>query len=247
MSGVCWRVRVWLRQIFRAALLLPLLCHASESLNIAVTASFKPVLDALAAPFAERTGIQLKLSAASSGVLTQQILAGAPFDLFFSADAERPVYLAKALGLPANRIATYALGTLVLVSDDPAVTSVAALADYQGKVVLANPAHAPYGVAAAAVLDQVGFQGVRVLANNVAQARQYLILQLASVGLVTQAVATDLSPQYPVDRRLYAPIVQQRLLLKPSPASERLLAFLVTPQAQAVLKAFGYQVPGQGA
>ncbi|HAD39484.1 MAG TPA: molybdate ABC transporter substrate-binding protein, partial [Plesiomonas shigelloides] len=59
-------------------------------LKVAVAANFKPTLEQLATQFQQQTGDQVAISSASSGVLYQQIVNGAPFDLFLSADSERP-------------------------------------------------------------------------------------------------------------------------------------------------------------
>ena len=102
---------------------------------------------------------------------TPLILAGAPFDVFFAADRAHPQHLRDALGLPADRVTTYALGALVLVTQDPAVQTLDDLHDYAGRVIIANPLQAPYGAAADQLLDRLGFSGTRVRANNVSQAR----------------------------------------------------------------------------
>jgi molybdate transport system substrate-binding protein len=231
------------RLILLFLLWLPLMTAASETLNIAVAASFRPVIEQLAPRFEQKTGIKVQVSSASSGVLTQQIIAGAPFDLFFSADAKRPEAVAEVLQLPASSVQAYALGTLVLISTEPTVLSVSDLADYQGKVILANPQHAPYGVAAAEVLDHVGFQGDRVQANNVAQARQYISLALAPVGLIAQSVATDLAPQFGIGPSLYSDIVQKRVVVQSSDRVNRFLEYLKLPGSVQVIESFGYRVP----
>ncbi|WP_320823225.1 molybdate ABC transporter substrate-binding protein [Reinekea sp.] len=217
---------------------------AEPPLTVAVTASFKPVLEALSEAFTEASGRSFRLVSASTGVLSQQILAGAPFDIFFAADRTHPQQLLESLGLPTDRIQTYALGTLVLVTQDPAVKSLADLRDYAGRVIIANPLQAPYGVAADQILDQLGYSGTRVRANNVSQARQYLSLNLAAVGLTAASVAQDLPGVQPIDPALYGVLEQQLVVLRRSDRTVALLAFLQTAGAVQVLRDFGYREPG---
>ena len=232
----------------RSALVLILLAcvwaSAEERLNIAVTASFRPVLDHLAPDFEAQTGIRLNLSSASTGVLYQQIRNGAPFDLFFAADRSRPQLLQQQWSLEASRRQTYAIGRLVLVSDDPAVQGVSDLSHYDGRVVIANPALAPYGEAAQAVLDAQGFPGTPVLANNVSQARQYLSMKLARVGLIAASVASGLNPVQDVADQDNISLDQQLLVLTDHPANAEFLRFLQMKASQAVIRQFGYRLPG---
>ncbi len=224
-------------------LLFPDFVFAQERLTIAVTASFKPVMEELADVFQRESGISIRLSSASSGILAQQIISGAPFDLFFSADAVRPEKVARSLNIPLEHVQPYAFGELVLISSLPEITSVTDLGNYSGKIIIANPAHAPYGVAAEEVLERVGFQGQRVQANNVVQARQYLSLALAPVGIIAKSVALDLSGQYDIHPQWYAAVVHKRINLSGSQSSQALLQFLATVRAVQIIKKYGYQVP----
>ncbi|EAR08187.1 molybdate ABC transporter substrate-binding protein [Reinekea blandensis] len=232
----------------RSVLILILLAcvwaSAEERLNVAVTASFRPVLDHLAADFEAQSGIRLNLSSASTGVLYQQIRNGAPFDLFFAADRARPELLQQQWSLVESRRQTYAIGQLVLVSDDPAVQTVADLSQYEGRVVIANPALAPYGEAAQAVLDAQRFPGTPILANNVSQARQYLSMKLARVGLIAASVASGLNWVQDVPDQDAISLEQQLLVLTDHSANAQFLQYLQKKSSQAVFRQFGYRLPG---
>src|SRR6056297_2187391 len=126
---------------------LSLPASAADSLTLAVAANFKPVLQRLNEDFKHDTGIEIRLSSASSGVLATQILHGAPFDVFFSADAERPAQLIAGGLAAADASFCYASGRLALVGGQ-----LADLARATSSVAIANPATAPYGTAALEVL-----------------------------------------------------------------------------------------------
>lgn len=228
---------------FILLLLLIASSFADNSLRVAVTSSFRPVLEALAADFERQTAISLRLSSAATGLLAQQILAGAPFDLFLAADQERPQLLITTLGLPAYQHGTYARGSLLLVSANEEISDLSNLAAYRGRVVIANPTHAPYGAAAAHVLDRFGFNGERVLANNVAQARQYLALRLVDVGVLAAALATDLDNGRPIALHHHAPILHDYVILGRTAQAQQLLDYLATEPGRALLNQFGYLPP----
>jgi molybdate transport system substrate-binding protein len=217
---------------------------SAEPITIAVTASFKPVLDEISEAFTEQTGVEIKVSSASTGVLYQQVVSGAPFDLFFAADALRPKMVAETLSLPASSTATYAQGLLVLVSNNDRFQQLGAITEFNGRVIIANPSHAPYGIAAQSVLESIQFDGTPVLANNVTQARQYLTLNLAPVGLIAASVAHGFTYQTVIDRSLYDPIIQQYVILKPSDEVTALLTFLSSDVAQRIILKNGYLLPG---
>ena len=134
--------------------------HAAE-IQVAVAANFAEPVRAIAQVLHKTTGHTLKITLGSTGRLYAQIRNGAPFDVFLSADNERPEMLEKdGLAQPGTRF-TYATGQLVLWSVKPGRVdgqgAVLKAADL-GKVAHANPKTAPYGAAALQVLDRLGLK-----------------------------------------------------------------------------------------
>jgi molybdate transport system substrate-binding protein len=132
---------------------------SADELNVAVAANFLGTLQQLAPKFEQASGHHVVISSASSGQLYAQIKQGAPFDVFLSADSDRPKQLeSEGLGVAGSRF-TYAIGTLVLWSPREAVV------DADCKVLrsaqlhmlaIADPKNAPYGAAAQQVLTAMG-------------------------------------------------------------------------------------------
>jgi molybdate transport system substrate-binding protein len=230
-------VAVWL------TVLLASQSFAGESINVAVTASFKPVIEELTPIFESTYGVELRVSAASTGVLYQQIISGAPFDVFFAADSERPEQLIQTLNLNEARKKTYAFGSLVLVTNSENVRSLNDLMNYQGRIIIANPAHAPYGIAAVEVLQTYPTKADLVMANNVTQARQYLSLQLAPVGLIAASVAKGFDNVIEIDRRLHTSIEQQLVILNDSANVSAFVEFLSSREVESIILDNGYQLP----
>ncbi|HNN37509.1 MAG TPA: molybdate ABC transporter substrate-binding protein, partial [Pseudomonadales bacterium] len=147
------------RVALTAVLLLALPAACAEEVVAAVAANFAAAMARIEPAFEQASGHQLTVVLGSSGKFLQQIQQGAPFDVFLSADAERPELLARSnLGVPASRF-TYAIGRLALWSPQADAFSDGETYLKAGAfrhLAIANPAVAPYGVAAQRTLEQLG-------------------------------------------------------------------------------------------
>ena len=86
----------------------------AEEVQVAVAANFVSTLKDIAAEFEKGTKHSVQITAGSSGKFYAQIKNAAPFEVFLSADDERPKLLEdEGLGVKGSRF-TYAVGRLVL-------------------------------------------------------------------------------------------------------------------------------------
>lgn len=231
---------------------------AADELGVAVAANFYETLQKMAPLFERASGHTLVLSSGASGQLYAQIKQGAPFDVFLSADTDKPARLdAEALAVPGSRF-IYARGTLVLWSPKPGVV------DAQGKVLqengfshiaLASPDTAPYGTAARQVLVSLGLwdglnqQKKLVLGENVTQTWQFAAtgnVDMAFVALSQVKAGAGISGSYWLPpQTMYAPIDQGGVIIARSTkqaAAEAFVKWLRTnPDALAALKGAGYR------
>ena len=222
---------------------------SAKELRIAVAANFKPILDQLAQGFEQEYGVRVLISSASSGILYNQILHGAPFDLFLSADNERPERLEQdSLTLPDSR-QTYAYGRLVLWSSSDPSVSLADLKSNPGRLAIANPALAPYGKAAQQTLEQLqvwqGYQGRLVQGASIQQAWQFVASANAPYGLVAMAQVLD-QPKASlteIPEHYYQPIRQQMVILKRGNIrlANKFRDFLLSDNSQSFIAKRGYK------
>jgi molybdate transport system substrate-binding protein len=234
----------------------------APALSIAAASDLRYVLDDLIALHrSAHPDIGVAASFGSSGSLYAQILNGAPFDLFLSADVAYVRELAARGRVLPDSIFTYARGRLVLWL--PATSSLDldsrgldVLTDASiARIALANPEHAPYGRAAEAALRSAGvYERVEqklVLGENVSQAFQFVESGAAQAGLVARSL-TD-HPRaapgrvYLVPADAHPPIEQAGALVAagPRPAAARLFAALITSlEGRAVLEAHGFAPAG---
>lgn len=234
-----------------------LLANADEVL-VAVAANFAAPMQKIAAGFEKDTGHKVIIALGGTGKLYAQIVNGAPYELFLSADSETPRRLAQeGFGLDASRF-TYGLGKLVLWSADPAMVDAQGLVLKQGKfkrIALANPKTAPYGAAALSVLRHLDLLAVLqprfVQGENISQAYQFVSTGSAELGFValSQVMADGAlisGSTWRVPENLYEPIRQDALLLnkgKARPAALAMLEYLKGAKAQAVIRGYGYTAP----
>jgi molybdate transport system substrate-binding protein len=206
-------------------------------------------------------GGSVKLAMGSSGNFVRQIVQGAPFELFFSAD-EAYVHDLAERGLTLDRGTLYAVGRLtVFVANGSAVKAdaemndlAAALADGRlRKLAIANPEHAPYGRAARTALMRKGlWQKVQprlVSGENISQAAQFAVSGSVEAGLIAYslAVAPPMSKAghyalVPAD--WHDPLRQRMVLLKGAGNTARqFYAFVQTPAARAIFQKYGFALP----
>jgi len=235
----------------------PLLVSAATSLTDA--------LEVLADGFELETGMSVELNLASSSTLASQIIAGAPVDLFISADlfqmerlgSEGLVRSETRVDLLSNQLVI----VLPLVSSDVAttVTSAATLREPEfERIAIGDPAGVPVGVYARTYLESVGLwealQERIVPTRNTRAALATVETGAADAGIVyrTDAMSSDdVRVVFEVPIAEGPPIAYPAALTTETrnpAAARRLLAYLQGPEARAVFERAGFVVPeGQSA
>lgn len=170
-------------------LTIPIHAKAQEKLSVAVAANFISAFKEIAADFETKTGVKVEATFSSTGNLYSQIKNGAPYDVFLSADEQRPDILQKEGWTDGTFI--YARGMSILWSANKdfckATTWQDALKnDKIRKIAIANPLTAPYGASAKAALEKNGqwnaVQKKLVFAETIAQSFQYASTQAVDAG-----------------------------------------------------------------
>jgi molybdate transport system substrate-binding protein len=235
--------------------------HAQTVATVAAASDLKFAIEEVAAQFEKATGQKLRLVFGSSGNFKTQILQGAPFHLFMSAD-ENFVYELADAGKTEDRGRAYAVGRIGIMvppgsplkADGELQDLAAALKDGRLlKFAIANPEHAPYGARAKEALQHQklwdGLQGKLVLGENISQAAQFATSGSTQGGIIAYSLA--LSPAVarmgsfaliPAD--WHQPLKQRMVLVKGAPQAARAFyEHLSTPAAQAIMVRYGFAMP----
>ena len=222
--------------------------------QVAVAANFTEPAKEIATAFKAATGHTAILSFGSSGQFYAQMARGAPYEVFLSADADRPKKAEQdGLGVPGARF-TYAVGRLVLYSKTPGLVDGAGAVLAAGrfnKLSIADPAAAPYGAAAVQTMQKLGVYSALkpkiVTGSSITQAYQFVETGAAELGFVaySQVINVPGGSRWLVPAADHAPIDQQAILLytgQNNVAAKAFLSFLKSPASVAIIKKYGYEV-----
>ncbi len=227
--------------------------QGTDKLTIAVAANLQFAIEALETAYESETGTDIEIILGSSGKLANQIMAGAPYDVFLSADSLYPKTLSDK-GLTSSVNLTYAYGKLVLwTSVDSLQASSGMVGLKQMQFAMANPKTAPYGRATVEFLKAVGdwerFQDKLVYGESIAQVNQFLLSDVVSAGFTSKSSMRSESFQengswLDVPTTTYSPIAQQMVILNIRPRmydqAKEFFDFILSSQGQEILRAHGY-------
>ncbi len=229
--------------------------QAGEAL-VAVASNFAEVLGKLKIGFEANSNHEISVNIGSSGNIYAQIINGAPFDIFLSADQARPKLLEEKGKIVKSSRFTYAVGKLTLWSANADLIGNDGVAILRlGKfstLAMANPALAPYGRAAREVLESIGlWKKLRdkiVRGQNIGQTFSFVATANAQLGFVALSYVmsernkiTGSRWDVPVD--LYEPIRQDGVLITraaKNPAAIAFMQYLKSKKARALISSFGY-------
>ena len=229
----------------------------AEEFRLAAAANLSYVLPNIIQQFEKETTHKVKLSLGSTRSLTYQIMRGAPFEVFLSADRVAVEKLKKS-GLIKQPPIIYALGLLCFFQPQYSAITLPNLATTinQGqlkRLAIANPETAPYGLAARQFLKTHQlWQVVKpqlVFAENAAQAGQFALSGSVDAALLpcsitntplfrTKGYSTILSKQD------YSVLEQAMVLLNDNNrAASDFFKFMRSESVKKLLLANGYQLP----
>jgi molybdate transport system substrate-binding protein len=237
---------------------------AAQDVTVAAASDLSFAMGELIPGFERATGHHVKLSTGSSGNFFSEIQNGAPFDLFFSADADYPRQLEAAGLIEPGSLYVYAIGRIVLWvrKDSPLDVSKgwAELLDPRvRKIAIANPLHAPYGRAAEAAMRSAGvYDRVAdrlVLGENISQAAQFVDSGNADIGVLALSLASAATMKnngrwWLVPESSYPRLEQAAVILRSSQNKEIARAFLAyvrSAEGKAILQRNGFGDPPRNA
>jgi molybdate transport system substrate-binding protein len=216
--------------------------------RIAVATNFLETAQKLEAAFEADTDYEIDLVSGSTGQLYTQIINGAPYDSFLSADAARVTRLLDSGHGVEGTEFTYAIGQLVVYGTNNPETDLKA-GNFK-TLAIANPELAPYGLAAKQALSHMDLfkpaETKLIYGQNVGQAYGFLATGNAELGLVALSQMKKTSDIFwRVPENYYAQILQDGILLsrsKDNKSARAFLNYLRSSAAHNIIINSGYQV-----
>ncbi len=234
--------------------------HAADQpveLTVAAAADLQFAFTEIGALYEQETGNKLIFSFGSTGQLAQQIENGAPFDLFAAANIRFVEGLAEKDLLLPETVALYARGRIVLaVNRNSGVTAISLqdlLSDVITHIAIANPEHAPYGVAAREALQSAGIwekiEDKLVYGENVRQALQFVQTGDAQAGIVALSVANVPEITWSlIDDSLHNPLDQALAIVSSSShkkEAREFADFINGATGRPIMQKYGFVLPGE--
>jgi len=192
--------------------------------------------------------IKINIILSSSGKLTAQILRGAPYDVFLSANMKYPIKIYKA-GFAKSKPKVYAKGSICIFS----LKKKFAIKDLinANSIAISKPMTTPYGKAAiesfknAKIYNKIKNRLVfaQTVPAVVSYVRNYADAGVISTSMIYSDNIKKLGKFYytKIDSKLYSPINQGALLLSSKNGAKKFYDFLFSKEAKNILKKYGYQ------
>jgi len=226
-----------------------------KKLTVAGASDLSTAFREIAAEFEKETGYRVVLSLGSTGMLSRQIEQGAPFDAFFAANRKFVEDLEKGGHILPGSVELYAEGRIVIAVKKSSGLKVRSLEDLKKnnitRIAIANPNHAPYGMAAKEALKSKGLwdelKAKLVYGENIRQALQFVESGNASAGIIARSIADAPGIDFvEVRSTLHEPISQAAGVVSSSrekDGARAFIRFVNGPTGSSIMKKYGFLPP----
>lgn len=227
---------------------------ADAPVHVSAASDLSAAFDEVGKAFTAKTGRKVQIDYGSTGQIATQIAEGAPVDLFASADRKNVDKVIAAGRCDGATAAAYGQGRLVLwvKKGGTAPADLAGLTDPRfARIAIANPDHAPYGIAARDALQRAGLwdqlQARIVIGENIRATLQYAQTGNADVGIVARSLALASDGVYTeVPATAHAPIDQTLVVCGTGAAAaggKAFADFVASPEGTAIMARYGFVRP----
>lgn len=230
---------------------------SAEEITVAAAADLQFAFADIAKLYQDKTGRKVSLVFGSTGQLVQQIENGAPFDLVAAANMSYVNQLVDKKLAIRDSAALYARGRIVLAVNKKSGVAAVKLEDLLSDTIkhisIANPEHAPYGLAAKQALQSLGLweqvQPKLVYGENVRQALQFLQTGDVEVGIISLSVANVPEITWTlIDESLHTPLDQALAIStvsKNPELAEDFIAFINGEYGRPIMRQYGFLLPDE--
>jgi molybdate transport system substrate-binding protein len=231
--------------------------NSTATLTVSAAADLMPAFEEIGKLFEQESGIKVTFNFGSTGQLAQQIEQGAPVDLFAAANISFVEELEKKHLILSDTKALYARGRITLWTRRDSSLQLERVEDLTRpevrRVAIANPEHAPYGIAAREALQSAGvFDQVKsrlVFGENVAQTLQFAESGNVDAAIIALSLSTQSNGRWVlIPEELHKPLNQALAVIsgtKHELEARRFAAFVNGAKGRPVMKKYGFILPGE--
>jgi molybdate transport system substrate-binding protein len=229
----------------------------NATITVSAAADLTPAFEEIGKLFEKETGVKATFNFGSTGQLTQQIESGAPVDLFAAANINFIEELEKKNLILPDTKALYAQGRITVWTRSDSPLRIERVEDLAGaavhRIAIANPEHAPYGVAARETLQSAGvWQAVQprlVFGENVAQTLQYAETGNVDAAIVALSISIGSGGRWTLlPQDSHRPLNQALAVIRGTrheAEARRFAAFINSPLGRSVMRKYGFVLPGE--
>ncbi len=221
---------------------------------IAAASDLRPAFEEMAPLFTADTGIAVTFSFGSSGQLREQIVNGAPFDVFASANSEFVDDVIDAQRAQTDTKVVYARGRIVLwaASSEKVPRNIGELSTSRySRIAIANPNHAPYGLAAKQALTSAGVWNAvsnrLVLGENISDTKKIIDSGNVDAGIIAMSLAiADGGTYVEIPEKLHAPLLQTAVVTTTGTqqaGGKKWLDFMMSTAGSRIMSKYGFVPP----
>lgn len=245
---------MWKQLPFSLLILLAALPAAAGEIRLSVAVSLTDAIHEICVDYARaHPGTNCVGNFGGSGTLAKQIAAGAPADLFISANPKWIDFLIGGQRIGADTVRILAANRLVFVGPKGRATSLVDLPKLR-RIAIGSPKSVPAGQYAeeamkkAGVYEQLAAKGSLVMAQDVRQALVYAErgeVDGAFVYKTDALLAREAAILFEVPKEFHTPVTYPMALTdsgRANPEAQAFFAFLQSPQARAILSRYGFVI-----
>ncbi|OIP72081.1 MAG: molybdate ABC transporter substrate-binding protein [Oscillatoriales cyanobacterium CG2_30_44_21] len=235
----------------------PTVKQENVQLVVSAAADLNYVFPEIAKLWEQETKHQVAFNFGSTGQLAQQIERGAPVDLFAAANRKFVEELDQKGLILSDTKALYGIGRITLWQKEGSTLEIKDIKDLTKpeilRVAIANPSHAPYGVAARESMQSAGIweelHPKLILGENVRQTQQYAETGNVDVAIIARSLSVNKSGKWIlIPLELHKPLEQMLAVPKSAPhpdIAKDFAAFINSEKGRPLMRKYGFILPGE--
>ncbi|WP_434512070.1 molybdate ABC transporter substrate-binding protein [Desulfitobacterium sp. AusDCA] len=228
---------------------------AKTTLTVAAASDLTKAFAEIGAAFEKANNCTVTFSFGSTGTLSEQIANGGPFDVFASADESVIDDLDKKGFLVSDTKQLYALGRIGIATSKnskiQAITMEDLLKPEIKKIAIANPEHAPYGLAAKQALETAGLwdqlQSKMVYGKNISETLTFITTGNADAGFIALSLKDDKTLNFNlIDQKMHQPLKQAMAVIKNTKQEDlarKFVQYVNSNEGKTIMSKYGFVVP----
>ena len=226
-------------------------------LTVAAASDLTKAFTELGTAFESTNNCKVTFSFGSTGMLAEQIINGAPFDVFAAANESIITDLDEKDSIISDTIQLYALGRIGLATLKDSNFEVRTMDDLKNPefkvIAIANPDHAPYGLAAKQAIETAELwdtlEPKMIFGKNISETLSYLTTGNADVAFIALSLNDEATLDFNlIDSDMHEPLRQAMAVVKHTQNEVLARAFIEYvngPEGKEIMQKYGFVTPGE--